>query len=72
MNNKQAINILVQVSKMAQKAGLLSLDDAVQVAQAIKVASASVDDQPESMVPSDYHDPLSTDEPTADEPAPTN
>ena len=36
METQQAINVLIQVALLAQKNGLLSLDDAVTVAQAIK------------------------------------
>ena len=35
METKQAIEILVQVAHLAQKGGLLQLQDAVAVAQAI-------------------------------------
>jgi hypothetical protein len=37
METKQAIEILVQVAHLAQKGGLLQLNDAVAVAQAINV-----------------------------------
>lgn len=37
MENKQAIEILIQVAHLAQKGGLLQLNDAVAVAQAIDV-----------------------------------
>lgn len=37
MDQKQAIEILVQVAHLAQKGGLLQLNDAVAVAQAINV-----------------------------------
>lgn len=37
METKQAIEILVQVAHLAQKGGLLQLQDAVAVAQAINV-----------------------------------
>jgi hypothetical protein len=37
METKQAIEILVQVAHLAQKGGLLNLNDAVAVAQAINV-----------------------------------
>jgi hypothetical protein len=37
MENKQAIEILVQVANLAQKGGLLQLQDAVIVATAIEV-----------------------------------
>lgn len=36
MENKQAIEILVQVAHLAQKGGLLQLADAVYVAKAIE------------------------------------
>ena len=37
MENKQAIEILIQVAHLAQKGGLLQLNDAVAVAQAINL-----------------------------------
>lgn len=37
MDQKQAIEILVQVANLAQKGGLLQLNDAVAVVQAINV-----------------------------------
>mgnify|MGYP000535922536 CR=1 FL=1 len=37
METKQAIEILIQVAHLAQKGGLLQLQDAVAVAQAISV-----------------------------------
>ncbi len=37
MENKQAIDILIQVAHIAQKAGALNLNDAVAVAQAISI-----------------------------------
>lgn len=37
METKQAIEILIQVANLAQKNGLLSLQDAVTVAQAIEL-----------------------------------
>lgn len=39
MENKQAIDILIQVAHLAQKGGLLQLNDAVAVAQAITLLS---------------------------------
>jgi hypothetical protein len=39
METKQAIDILVQVAHLAQKGGLLQLQDAVAVAQAIDALS---------------------------------
>ncbi len=36
MENSQAIEILIQVDHLAQKGGLLQLNDAVTVAQAIE------------------------------------
>jgi len=36
METKQAIEILVQVAHLAQKGGLLALNDAIYVAQAIE------------------------------------
>jgi hypothetical protein len=37
METKQAIEILVQVAHLAQKGGLLQLQDAVAIAEAINV-----------------------------------
>jgi len=37
MTNKEAINLLVQVAHLAQERGLLKLNDAVVLAQAISV-----------------------------------
>lgn len=37
MDNKQAIDILIQVAHLAQKGGLLQLNDSVAVAQAISI-----------------------------------
>ena len=39
MEQSQAIEILLQVAQMAQKGGLLSLQDAVVVAKAVDVLS---------------------------------
>lgn len=39
METKQAIEILVQVAHLAQKGGLLQLQEAVAVAQAISVVA---------------------------------
>jgi hypothetical protein len=39
MERKQAIEILVQVAHLAQKGGLLQLNDAFSVAQAISVVA---------------------------------
>lgn len=36
METKQAIDILIQVAHLAQKGGLLALNDALHVANAIK------------------------------------
>ena len=36
MENQEAITILIQVAHLAQSRGILSLDDAVKVVQAIK------------------------------------
>lgn len=36
MENKQAINILIQVANLAQQKGVLNLNEAVIVAQAIE------------------------------------
>jgi len=37
MNENQALDLLVQVAKLAQARGVLTLDEAVLVAQAVKV-----------------------------------
>jgi len=37
MNENQAVDLLVQVAKLAQARGILTLDEAVLVAQAVKV-----------------------------------
>jgi hypothetical protein len=37
MKNEQSIEILIQVAHLAQKGGLLQLNDAVAVAQAISI-----------------------------------
>lgn len=37
MTSEQAIDILIQVAHLAQKGGLLQLNDAVAVAQAISI-----------------------------------
>ena len=37
MTNEQSIGVLIQVAHLAQKTGVLSLQDAVAVAQAINV-----------------------------------
>lgn len=42
MTPTQAIDILVQTAKLAQKAGILTLEDAVIVSQALQVLDASV------------------------------
>lgn len=36
MGEKQAIDILIQTAKLAQKGGILSLEDAVVILEAIK------------------------------------
>lgn len=43
MDQKQAIEILVQVAHLAQKGGLLQLQDAVAVAQAIEIVAPKED-----------------------------
>ncbi len=48
MDNKQAIDILVQVALLAQKGGLLQLNDAVAVAQAISVVKPKEEDVKDS------------------------
>lgn len=45
METKQAIEILVQVAHLAQKGGLLQLQDAVAVAQAINVLAPKEDEK---------------------------
>jgi hypothetical protein len=45
METKQAIEILVQVAHLAQKEGLLNLNDAVAVAQAINVVAPKQDEK---------------------------
>lgn len=47
MDQKQAIEILVQVAHLAQKGGLLQLADAAAVVEAIK-AVAPVEEQKEA------------------------
>jgi hypothetical protein len=42
MDNQLAINILVQVAHIAQKGGLLSLEDAIKVNEAINVVLPKV------------------------------
>lgn len=46
MEDKKAIELLVQIAHLAQKAGLLSLEDAVHTVEAIKVAVKLVADKP--------------------------
>ena len=47
MENKQAIEILIQVAHLAQKGGLLQLNDAVAVAQAISVLAPKEEEKKE-------------------------
>jgi len=47
METKQAIEILVQVAHLAQKAGLLALADAVHVAQAIETLTPETEEKSE-------------------------
>lgn len=47
MENKQAIEILIQVAHIAQKGGLLQLNDAVAVAQAINVLAPKEEEDKE-------------------------
>lgn len=42
MDSKQAVEVVKQVVAMAQKGGLLTLQDAVIVSQALQVLDASV------------------------------
>lgn len=48
MDTKQAIDILIQVALLAQKGGLLQLNDAVAVAQAISVVKPKEEVKEES------------------------
>jgi hypothetical protein len=45
METKQAIEILVQVANLAQKGGLLQLQDAVFVAKAIEVLTPKEEEE---------------------------
>ncbi len=47
MENKQAIEVLVQVALLAQKGGLLQLQDAVLVAKAIEVLTPKKEENSE-------------------------
>lgn len=47
MNKEQAITILVQVAHLAQKGGVLNLNDAVAVAQAIQVLEPKAEEKVE-------------------------
>ena len=48
METSQAIEILVQVANLAQKGGLLQLNDAVVVAKAIEVLTPKEDKEQEN------------------------
>lgn len=48
MDNKQAIDILIQVAHIAQKGGLLQLNEAVAVAQAITLLSTKKEEEKDS------------------------
>ena len=48
MNKEQAIQVLIQVSHIAQKAGALQLNDAVAVAQAISLLAPAKEEEKES------------------------
>jgi hypothetical protein len=48
MKNKQAINVLIQVAHLAQKGGLLQLNDAVAVAQAINALAPAKEEVKDS------------------------
>lgn len=50
MTPTQAIDILVQTAKLAQKAGILTLEDAVVVLEATKVAQTPVAEEVETTV----------------------
>jgi hypothetical protein len=47
METKQAIEILVQVAHLAQKGGLLALNDAIYVAQAIETLTPKEEEKSE-------------------------
>lgn len=48
MKDEQAIEILIQVAHIAQKAGALNLNDAVAVAQAINVLAPAKEEVKDS------------------------
>jgi hypothetical protein len=48
MKNEQAINVLIQVAHLAQKGGLLQLNDAVAVAQAINALAPAKEEVKDS------------------------
>lgn len=48
MDNKQAIDILIQVAHLAQRAGALQLHDAVAVAQAISLLAPAKEEVKDS------------------------
>ena len=46
MEKEKAIEVLIQVANLAQKGGLLTLQDAVVVAQAIEMLTPKQDELP--------------------------
>ncbi len=48
MNKEQAIEVLIQVAHIAQRAGALQLNDAVAVAQAINVLAPAKEEVKDS------------------------
>lgn len=48
MTHEQALNVLIQVAHLAQKAGALQLNDAVAVAQAINLLAPAKEEVKES------------------------
>lgn len=48
MKNEQAINVLIQVAHLAQKGGLLQLNEAVAVAQAISLLAPAKEEVKDS------------------------
>ena len=48
MTHEQALNVLIQVAHIAQRAGALQLNDAVAVAQAISLLAPAKEEVKES------------------------
>lgn len=48
MNKEQSIDVLIQTAHLAQKGGLLQLNDAVVVAQAISLLSTKKEEEKDS------------------------